>query len=225
MNSRINIPLFKWVLYALFLALFSTLLHAQDSSEASRGPSRVPSYTGEGAAGCLMCHSRERMHAIKEGLHGNDKNPSSPLSQQSCEACHGPGSIHVSRAHGGTGFPPLVEFGRGKKFSPRDMQVDACLTCHEDEYGHATLIGFRESVHNRKNINCSTCHEIHAAEDPSRITDIQNETCFRCHRKVKTEHPKKGKREINFDRIKCARCHDVHEYHPEPDPENVEQAP
>jgi len=209
---------------ALVLILMSGLLPAQGTGETQPRPAYTPRYTGEGAAACLLCHSRERMHAIAEGVHGNEQNPSSPLAQQSCEACHGPGSIHVSRAHGGKGFPPLIEFGRGPAFSPRDVQVDACLACHEDQTGHATLIGFRGSQHDRKNINCSTCHEIHSAQDPSRITDIQAATCFRCHRKQKTDHPLIGKKKLNFERVKCARCHDVHNDQPEDD-KAVEEVP
>lgn len=194
------------------LALFNESIQGREIVSAQPHCSRTPSYTGEGAAACLKCHSRERMHAIAEGVHGNEANPSSPLSQQSCEACHGPGSIHVSRAHGGVGFPLLIQFGTGPGFSPRDIQIDACLSCHEDQYGHATLIGFRGGKHDRRNINCSTCHEIHSATDPSRITDIQAATCLRCHRKMREEHPPVGRRQPNFDRIRCARCHDIHPY-------------
>lgn len=176
---------------------------------------RTPSFTAEGDASCLRCHAGEKMRAIAESAHSNAENPHSPAAQHGCESCHGPGSIHVSRAHGGRGFPPLTEFGKGKGAAPRDEQLDACLGCHAgDETGTRTIV-FRGSSHDRKSINCSTCHQAHRSEDPMRDRALQRETCFRCHSEARENHPPVRGREVNFERVSCRACHRVHEPRPE----------
>lgn len=202
------------MLQCLFLVLFASPAMAQDTSEPAHS-TRTPSYTEEGAAACLRCHSGSEMRAIQAGPHFNIKNPGAPASNQYCESCHGPGSIHVSRAHGGRGFPPLIEFGRGKDKSPRDVQLNACMQCHGAEGEVSRIIGFYGSPHDRKSINCSTCHTVHAALDPISERETQVATCYRCHRKVKTDHPRFGSASMNIDVLKCSDCHDVHRPLPE----------
>jgi DmsE family decaheme c-type cytochrome len=171
---------------------------------------RTPKLTGEGDKSCLRCHSGEAMRAIAQSVHGNRENPNTPLAKHGCETCHGPGSIHVSRAHGGRGFPPLTEFGRGPRAAPREKQLQACLFCHDHAGTGKKTIVFIGSAHDRGPISCSTCHLAHVAMDPMKDRVQQQETCFRCHRKVKEDHPQVRNRDVNFDRISCGACHKVH---------------
>ena len=171
---------------------------------------RTASYSEKGAETCLRCHSGPEMRAVQDGPHFNLQNPGAPAVDHYCESCHGPGSIHVSRAHGGRGFPPLTEFGRGSDKAPRDEQLFACLQCHEVEGVVRKTIGFLGSPHDRKMINCSTCHTVHAALDPINDRDHQASTCYRCHRKQKTEHPRFEAKSMDIDVLPCSSCHDVH---------------
>jgi len=114
------------MLQCLILLLFALPAVAQETSEPRSGK-RTPSYSEEGAESCLRCHAGSEMRAVQSGPHFNLKNPGAPATRHYCESCHGPGSIHVSRAHGGRGFPPLIRFGRGKDKSPRDEQLTACM--------------------------------------------------------------------------------------------------
>jgi len=182
---------------------------AQDPSEPGHGK-RTPSYTEEGVAGCLVCHSGSGMRAIQTGPHFDPQTPGVPAVEHGCESCHGPGSIHVSRAHGGRGFPPLTAFGRGKNKAPRDEQIQACMQCHESAGKSCRNIVFFGSPHDRKNINCSTCHTLHATEDPIKLRENQLTTCYRCHRKAKTDHPRFEAASMDIDVLKCSDCHDVH---------------
>lgn len=171
---------------------------------------RNPTYTAEGEEACHRCHTGAQMRSAAENAHGNIDHPQTPATMHGCESCHGPASIHVSRAHGGRGFPNLIEFGVGRDKSDRDVQLDACLGCHADPNIGPRVIYFRGSSHDHKPIVCSHCHDAHAAIDPMKDRDHQSETCFKCHRKVREEHPLVRKRPVPFDRISCGACHDVH---------------
>lgn len=197
----------------LLFMLFFTLVW-EVSAEESDPPTRVnrtASFTKDGTESCLRCHSGEMMRAIAASSHGNMENMFAPLASQGCEACHGPGSIHVSRAHGGAGFPKLVNFGRGKAFSPRDQQVEACLACHEDNDGGTMGIEWYSSAHNRKSINCSMCHTIHERLNPMRDKETQVGKCKKCHKKNLKEHRHFEEKNIDFDSLPCGTCHNVHE--------------
>jgi len=201
-------------LQCLVLVLFALPAMAKDTSEPAHGK-RTPSYTTEGAASCLRCHAGSEMRAVQAGPHFKPRNPGAPAFQHGCETCHGPGSIHVSRAHGGQGFPPLLAFGRGKDKAPRDEQVQVCMQCHGTEGEVRKTIGFFGSPHDRNSINCSTCHTVHAVEDPIGEREKQQATCYRCHRKVKTEHPRFETASMDIQVLKCSDCHDVHRPLPE----------
>lgn len=174
------------------------------------GAVRQPRFTAEGVEACLPCHFGEKMQAIAASPHGNSANAASPYSKEGCEACHGPGSFHVSRAHGGKGFPELLRFGRGAGFSSRQQQLDACLACHENPYSAAPLIGFTGSVHDLSPVNCSRCHEVHAQSQPLGAAAYQAGICFGCHRKQKDRHPLTGHEPVDFEALSCSKCHNVH---------------
>ena len=156
---------------AIRLAFFSFLLMcgsplAVEQALAEPGRHRTPIYTEGGSEDCLRCHSGNKMRDVAESPHGDGTSPFSPAANHDCESCHGPGSIHISRAHGGRGFPLLTQFGRGKEVSPRATQLAACLGCHGAESEIEPRIVFLGSPHDRNNINCSTCHTVHAVSDP-----------------------------------------------------------
>jgi len=199
--------------YRSLLALMSLLVVLGAGSavslwDGSVGAIRKPNFTGEGAGACLPCHFGESMQAVAAGPHGNHANPATPYSREGCESCHGPGSFHVSRAHGGSGFPALLRFGRGAGFSNRQEQLDACRECHEDEKSGAPLIGFTGSVHDMKPVNCSRCHTVHTLSRPESEAGSQAWVCVDCHRKQKGGHPSPATRDSR--QPPCSICHDVH---------------
>ncbi len=202
--------LVKYACVFLLFFFFQASHAYAEEAESSPAATRTPSFADGGSEACLRCHSGEKMRAIVSSPHGDTETPGSPFAEHGCESCHGPGSIHVSRAHGGRGFPPLTTFGRGKDVSPREEQIHACLACHANENTGAMRIGFIGSVHDKRTINCSTCHKAHVVTDPISNKDQQAKTCYRCHRKQKEEHPRFEGKSIDFDALSCSTCHDVH---------------
>ena len=171
---------------------------------------RTPSYTEEGEKACLVCHAGAKMRAVNKGVHGNHENPLTPFSKHQCESCHGPGSIHVSRAHGGKGFPALIEFGAGPRRALRDKQVGACLSCHENGDIGMEVTTFTGTTHDRWLVSCPSCHQVHVESDPILERKQQPGICLACHIREETEHPKVGNRVPDFSRMGCAGCHRVH---------------
>ena len=202
----------NWIPAIAALAwVFSASITVAQPVENDRPAKRTAIYTEDGTADCLRCHSGDKMRAMASSAHGDADNPHTPAAAEGCESCHGPGSIHISRAHGGRGFPPLTQFGRGSNAAPRDEQIEVCLSCHARPGDGMEAIQFIGSPHDRRIINCSTCHTVHAQTDPVRDKDQQAATCRRCHRRQMDEHPRFEDKRIDFDALSCWTCHDVHQ--------------
>lgn len=169
----------------------------------------VAHYTDQGAEGCMRCHAGDRMAVIAETAHGDAKNPYSPYAQSGCEACHGPGSLHVSRARGGAGFPALIRFGRGG--DPPAVQLDACLACHAEPMGDVPGMSWSGSLHDTGRMTCSTCHEIHTGAHPLASREAQVASCGRCHKAQIDNHKRFEAKGIDIDRLTCFDCHDPHQ--------------
>jgi len=171
---------------------------------------RTPVYTGEGVKACHLCHAGEFNRAIASTPHGDAGNPDTPYAQQGCESCHGPGSFHVSRAHGGKGVPKMTTFGFGAGASSREEQLAACQACHHEEARGAAAIAFDGSTHDSRYVNCSTCHAMHAQVEPLSDPVRQADICLECHRSQRDGHPELRGRPVDFSTRSCGSCHEIH---------------
>ena len=134
------------------------------------------------------------------------------MADRGCESCHGPGSFHVSRAHGGKGFPPMIYFGDVEHAAPRDVQLKICLDCHTEDIGNAFATPFIGSSHDAGGITCSNCHVSHASVDP--ILDdkaAQTANCVTCHETILSDHQLVRRRTVEESPMTCGACHDLHE--------------
>lgn len=198
----------------LWLVLIALLLAACEPSPPPGATSllevRQASYTEEGVEGCHLCHAGEFNRSVAATPHGNASNPATPYGQHGCESCHGPGSFHVSRAHGGKGVPDMIQFGSGPDASGREEQIGACQACHQQATGGSAAVAFENSAHDLPFVNCSTCHVMHAEVEPLSSPARQAEICLDCHRKMRDGHPQIGTRPLDFSRQACSLCHAVH---------------
>lgn len=185
------------------------LVQASKASESQTGAPQ-PKYTENGVAGCLECHAGDDMTVVAKSAHGNLDNPHTPYAMQGCEACHGPGSFHSSRARGGVGKPPLISFRRGQE--PRLVQNQACTGCHEKSMGDLRGIQWYGSLHEQRGMTCSYCHDSHLPVDRMKDRQLQKEQCSKCHSSKIETHPDFASDGIEFERLSCSTCHDVHQF-------------
>ncbi len=194
-------------LIVLALLFCSNLLPAQDLRS-----SVIPEaqFTAGGTQSCLRCHAGEAMQVMAKTAHGDAANPHTPYATRGCESCHGPGSLHVSRARGGAGFPALLAFDR-KKNTGTEMNA-ACTQCHEKVLGELPAMEWAGSVHAEIGITCVSCHNaMHSLEQPLSERAGQLKNCSRCHGPAVDAHPRFENKGIVFDRLSCTDCHDVHQ--------------
>ncbi len=147
---------------------------------------------------CAVCHEKEvkdfklTQHSRIELREAAEKEEVAGLG---CEACHGPGSLHVD-AGGGKG-----------EFVVSGKDSEACFQCHLDkratfglEYHHPVKEG---------RMDCTACHNPHGQDvltTPAMPVARVNETCAQCHREQARPHVF----EHEALREGCVTCHNVH---------------
>ncbi|HZI42613.1 MAG TPA: ammonia-forming cytochrome c nitrite reductase subunit c552, partial [Gemmatimonadaceae bacterium] len=143
-----------------------------------------------------------------------------------CEACHGPGSLHVA-SQGRIAFAPLT----------RANEVERCARCHSrreqfsDDYVHGRPLGdthrvavlddplyhvdgqirdevfeygsFVQSRMYARGVVCSDCHEPHTAT----LRAPGSQVCVRCHLPAAYESPRHHFHLVGSKGADCVRCH------------------
>lgn len=198
---------------AAALALVACVLLPASDGGAQRLRSTEPQYTAEGPARCLACHAAPRMRIMAETVHGNRDNPLTPYANHGCESCHGPGSLHASRARGGIGFPEMLAFDDDED---PGRQTQACLDCHAEDLGELDGMQWAGSVHDFGEISCVDCHSLHAVGNPLTTREAQIATCDGCHDEQIANHRTFEDVGIVFEQLNCSNCHDVHQMIREP---------
>lgn len=195
--------------FAASLLILLGFLHGTAQAQTSRARVQAdPQFTEGGTQRCLKCHSSESMEVMAETPHGNVDNPHTPFAKQGCESCHGAGSLHVSRAAGGAGFPALLRFNDAGVVAE---QTAACVGCHADEMGELEGMEWTGSVHDSEEITCVNCHKAHSTESPLTDKTLQRDSCAACHEDQIAAHPTFEDKGIVFDNLACFDCHDIHQ--------------
>ncbi len=161
-------------------------------------------------APCTVCHNAATGHvpAIDASRHGNRADSRTP----GCQNCHGPSDAHMSDP---TGAPPTVVFGaKSKHLSPAADRNASCLTCHDKNVLPRT--NWAGSVHESQGLACTSCHNIHAADQRVLSKATQAEVCFTCHQAQRAQvrhlsgHPLAKTGIGSPPKMACSDCHDPH---------------
>lgn len=168
----------------------------------------------KGDAKCTGCHDESDdagpnmidLHpsvlSIGKTKHGTRADGRTPT----CADCHGESEKHVK--HRGSGTPPKTDREFTKRAStPAAERNQACLTCHEKDPKRHLWTG---SVHETRDVACTSCHQVHAAKDKVLNKVTQTEVCVACHKQQRTELSKPSRHPILEGKVACSDCHNVH---------------
>lgn len=164
-------------------------------------------YTSKGADSCLMCHRSAKWDVmpIFNTKHGSLTDPDAPFTNAQCESCHGPSAAHM-KAKNKAEMPPMRTFGKSDKATATE-QDEACLSCHS---GHNTM-GWIGSAHESADVTCVSCHDVHSDSDPVFDSLGQQEVCFECHQRTRSDTLKASGHPLRFGNMTCSDCHNVHD--------------
>jgi predicted CXXCH cytochrome family protein len=155
----------------------------------------VAGATFVGSKACVQCHADETSH-FADATHAHLRLSDPTVGDIGCEACHGPGSIHVQT--GGNA---------GTIVNPR-KSPEACFQCHLDKRGEFSLPHTHPVIAGK--VSCVDCHDVHkgdAIRGGGASLAASTETCIRCHTQQAGPftYPHGAIREEG-----CVACHNPH---------------
>jgi predicted CXXCH cytochrome family protein len=157
-------------------------------------PPHVAGATFVGSKKCSDCHEEITGH-FDSATHANLALKDEKARDIGCEACHGPGSVHV-KTGGEAGT--IVNPGQ----SP-----ESCFQCHLDKRGEFNLPNAHPVM--AGHVTCNDCHDPHKGRVISRTgaaLETPNETCTKCHTAQKGPFLFKH----NAMEEGCTICHNPH---------------
>lgn len=170
-----------------------------------------PAITNEysdGARRCMNCHKEGKelqAHEIFMTPMGISGDPDSPFAEgkHDCETCHGPSLSHRKKQKDGSRPPPAVTFDTN---TPAATQNRICLDCHND----SSMFSWAGSMHDEEEVACASCHAVHVERDPVFDAMSQQEICFSCHPRTRSETFMSSSHPLRFGEMACADCHNPH---------------
>jgi DmsE family decaheme c-type cytochrome len=162
----------------------------------------------QGARQCMTCHKEGKdkdAHEIFLTPMGISEAPDSPFAEggHECETCHGPSKSHRKKQKDGSRLKPAITFDDR---TPVKTQNEICMGCHSD----GSRIHWLGSIHEEEEVACANCHVKHAKQDPVLDDLAQQEICFTCHPRTRSELLRNSSHPLRFGEMTCTDCHDPH---------------
>jgi len=189
MNNKGRI---KSLILATVFSVAMIMISAGVSNAASGGIDQV-------AVGkCKECHSKMAAPFFEGNPHAKEWEHTAG-GTFSCESCHGGGAKHM----GDRAPESIIGFGKDAKASVAD-QSKQCLSCHSKS---EKLAFWDMGKHKKNDVTCADCHKMHKGAAMVKPT---SETCFGCHKDVKSQANKRSHHPIIEGKVGCADCHNPH---------------
>jgi len=153
-----------------------------------------------GTETCLECHDQHSKSIVKTP-HNHMNRMNGEFQIGDCEACHGPGSIHMDD-------PELKGSILNFKEASFMETSNACLACHNRSHA---LQNFRREKHLQTGESCLACHTIHQEiPRPQLLAKNPRKLCFSCHPDKISRFNLPYHHKIIEGRMTCWSCHDPH---------------
>jgi len=147
-----------------------------------------------GSEQCSECHENVTS-SFHDATHAKLIAQGDNATNVGCEACHGPGSVHV-KSGGGAGT--IINPGS----SP-----ETCFQCHLDKRGEFNLPHAHPVMAGK--VSCSDCHDPHSGDavmgGGTNLASV-DATCFKCH------EAQRGPFVFEHEALRenCTSCHSPH---------------
>ncbi|MGQ0384393.1 MAG: DmsE family decaheme c-type cytochrome [Gammaproteobacteria bacterium] len=157
---------------------------------------------------CTRCHDATEKYpvlSILKSKHAVMADPRTPFADQACITCHGASESHMQApGEDDSRAAPDIVFEKGATGSADQNQV--CLSCHSG----GNRLHWKSSAHAFQDLSCSSCHTVHAGEDPVLSTQLQPDVCFGCHKNKRAEIRRPFSHPIREGEMACSDCHNPH---------------
>jgi DmsE family decaheme c-type cytochrome len=146
---------------------------------------------------CLTCHDKAGGSQFQHSSHAKQ--------DQSCAKCHSGVAEHSTAMMAGQSGVPTPTL---KNLSANDLN-QVCLTCHEKN----NQANFAMSMHNRRNVACTSCHSIHSYKSVKAQlkTETATETCYTCHPAMRAKMQRTSHHPVREGKMTCVSCHNPHD--------------
>lgn len=152
-----------------------------------------------GSETCMECHE-EQYKNYKMSIHYLTEKKN--LKIKGCEACHGPGSIHVEEGE----IEAIFTFDAATLAADK---TEKCLNCHSQENKNFVFLG---SDHMKGSVTCSDCHQAHPEMGKDMLlTKKGYKLCLSCHQEIAQKLALNERHRITEGMVKCTDCHKNHE--------------
>jgi len=212
----------------LLLALTAWLSPGQvRAAESAPAQDTAKDLALKGDAVCTRCHDEAESYpvlSIAKTKHGTLVDGRGPT----CTTCHGESQRHINNAKVagesgrpkpdrtfteivvtklGSGRVPQFQLPAGKRSTTSAAERnEACIGCHAG--GMRTH--WQGSVHETRDVACTSCHQIHTQHDRVRQRATQAEVCFNCHKEQRVQTSRLSHHPIQEGKVACSDCHNPH---------------
>jgi len=181
---------------AVFPVLAGGLISISGLAHAQSSPAPGPEV-------CATCHA-DAVKALAVTKHGTKADRRTPESAGGCASCHGDATAHV-KAGGGKNVGGML--GLNTKSVPAETINKTCLSCHQ---GDPSRLHWQTSVHANRDVACTSCHQVHTANDKVRDKLTQPQVCFTCHKEQRAQINRPSRHPIPEGKMTCSDCHNTH---------------
>ena len=158
-----------------------------------------------GESRCTDCHDNEKpLFGHTQHAKAFRENPRNDTEKAVCEACHGPGSLHVLDT---ANKSKIIGFSK-EWGTPIEKQNAQCLNCHQG----GQRLHWPGSIHATNKLACSDCHNPMARFSANGLMKKASvtETCQTCHQQQRAEFRKKSHMPVPEGKMTCVDCHNPH---------------